>query len=488
MPAMNVLGRTGTPYVSRTATLVFGAALLLTACKPSDVLSVPPPAGVTVAGAYNSQSGAELLFNNGKGQVFQGIARGFSGLIQWTGLLGDEFQLVSFVYLSTDANIEARRTTGGGGFGEAGDATLQTLLAARVTLLQALPLLKQFEPAGAKSKVGEAYALVGYTELIAAENYCAGLPLGQLVVGAGVQYGSPLTRDSLLGTALTDFDSAAANASGSDTIQYLAAIGQARTLLNRGQFAPAAAAVAAVPTSFVYNTDLHPGGYSPGGQNLYDEQSAYFGCGLVNVADHKGGNGLNYFSAADPRIAIDSTIAETCDGYAYMTVNTDTVWYFPTKFGYASELVPMASGIEARLIEAEYALNNSDNATWTADLNALRADSADTHVDSLFPLTADSTTTASTTEQVDVMFRERAFWLYGDGYRVGDMRRLVRQYGRDQNTVFSVGPYPEANNPALPTPLPNYGTDVSFTLPTGAGGLADPNPAYKGCLTPTSTA
>ena len=85
-------------------------------------------------------------------------------------------------------------------------------MASRVTLLQALPLLKQYEPASGRSKVGEAYALIGYDELLAAEDYCAGLPLGQLVPGVGVSYGTPLTRDSLLGVALTDFDSAAANA------------------------------------------------------------------------------------------------------------------------------------------------------------------------------------------------------------------------------------------------------------------------------------
>jgi hypothetical protein len=104
------------------------------------------------------------------------------------------------------------------------------------------------------------------------------------------------------------------------------------------------------------------------------------------------------------------------------------------------------------------------------------------------PLTTDSTTAATAATQVDVMFRERAFWLYGTGTRLGDMRRLVRQYGRDQSTVFPVGPYPYASFPGLPSPVPTYGTDVSLTLPTSAGGLTDPNPNYRGCLTSTKTA
>ncbi len=463
------------------------AASVLTACRPSDVLSVPPPAGVTAASAYNSQTGAEALFANGKGALANAIAAGFGGLLQWTGLLGDEFSIVAYDFIGTDANIDARRTTGGGGYGEPGDRTLQSLMAARVTLLTALPLLKKYEPATGRSKIGEAYALNGYIELLAAEDYCSGLPLGQLVAGVGPQYGSPLTTDSLLGVAETDFDSAAANAGGSDTVQALASIGLARALLNRGQFAAAASAVASVSTTFVYNTELVPGFYSPAGNNLYDTEAAYFGCGLVTVGDFKGTNGLNYISAQDPRMPVSDTIAESCDAFtAYGAL--DSVWYYPLKFPIPSAFIPLASGVEARLIQAEAALQSNDVATWSTDLNALRADSTDTHVDGLLPLTTDSTLTASTPEQVQVMFRERGFWLYGEGYRLGDMRRMIRQYGLDQSTVFPVGPYPQATNPQLPSPLPSYGTDVNLTLPTFGGTVSDPNPAYKGCLTSTKVA
>ena len=33
-------------------------------------------------------------------------------------------------------------------------------------------------------------------------------------------------------------------------------------------------------------------------------------------------------------------------------------------------------------------------------------------------------------------FREKAFWKFGRGQRLGDLRRLVRQYGRTQDKVF----------------------------------------------------
>jgi hypothetical protein len=92
--------------------------------------------------------------------------------------------------------------------------------------------------------------------------------------------------------------------------------------------------------------------------------------------------------------------------------------------------------------------------------------------------------------RVSLQFRERAFWLFGTSTRLGDLRRLIRQYGRDQSTVFPVGPYVNGNNPNLATPIPSYGMDVTLTLPpkvpTSTSATIS-NPAYKGCLTSSAT-
>ncbi|HWZ60012.1 MAG TPA: RagB/SusD family nutrient uptake outer membrane protein, partial [Gemmatimonadaceae bacterium] len=225
---------------------------------------------------------------------------------------------------------------------------------------------------------------------------------------------------------------------------------------------------------------------SSGTPNVYESQlPGMLGCGMVNMSDREGENGLNFVSAQDPRLVVDSTVQQTCDG---------GTWYYPAKFGNPSQYVPLATGVEARLIAAEAALQGGDASTWAADLNALRAAAPSTYlqldsavramktdptgVDSLHP-TQD--------QAVDILFRERAFWLYGTGTRQADLRRLIRQYGRDQNTVFPSGPFANGNNPNLLSPLPSYGTDVSFTLPTAASGNTTTNPNYKGCLVPTST-
>ncbi len=473
-----------------TIVCLIGAGVALSVgiegCRPSDILRVPPPAGVTASTAYQNQSGAEALADNGKANVFQGFSGLSSGdaLLQWSGVLTDEYTWSNFSRGGgAQANIDARMTAGSGGFQEPADQALVTLMDGRITLLAAVAGLKQFEPAGRRTKIGEAYALLGYTELLMAEDYCAGVPLGQLVAGVGPQYGSPITTDSLLGVAEADFDSAVSYAMGSDTVRGLASVGLARTRLARGHYATAATAVSGVPTSFVYNAELQPtfGSGGPGIVNVYAYQLAN-GCGVFSIADREGGTGLNFVSAQDPRLVVDSTLQPTCDG---------GTWYYPVKFGVQVQtFVPLATGVEARLIEADAALQANQPGSWATQLRALRADTADTHV--MFPsadsLPADSAETASHDAQVALMFRERAFWLFGTGTRLGDLRRLIRQYGRDQSTVFPTGPYAKGSNPGLPTPLPNYGTDVSLTLPTPAGRLTDPNTAYKGCLTSTKQA
>ena len=47
--------------------------------------------------------------------------------------------------------------------------------------------------------------------------------------------------------------------------------------------------------------------------------------------------------------------------------------------------------------------------------------------------------------QVDLMFRERAFAMFGTAHRIGDLRRLVRQYGRAVTSVFPTGLYHKDN-------------------------------------------
>ena len=134
--------------------------------------------------------------------------------------------------------------------------------------------------------------------------------------------------------------------------------------------------------------------------------------------------------------------------------------------------------MEALLIEAEAALRAGG--AYLPVLNALRAAPP-----SYFPATASSpnpafpgiatlaplTNPGNDAARVSQLFRERAYWLWLTAHRTGDLRRLVRQYGRSQDAVFPTGPYFRSGNG-------NYGTDVNFPIPSSEDNI----PGFTGCL------
>ena len=73
-------------------------------------------------------------------------------------------------------------------------------------------------------------------------------------------------------------------------------------------------------------------------------------------------------------------------------------------------------------------------------------------VSNLAPLTDPGTAAG----RVAQFFREKAFWTFGRGQRLNDLRRLVRQYGRTQDKVFPSGQDYKGGT---------YGSDVNFPVP-----------------------
>jgi hypothetical protein len=114
------------------------------------------------------------------------------------------------------------------------------------------------------------------------------------------------------------------------------------------------------------------------------------------------------------------------------------------------------------LIEAEAALNAGDP-SWFTTLNTLRA---------TISMPAIQTMPTTTKAQVDLLYRERAFWLYLTGRRLGDMRRLIRNYGRDPETVFPTGPYSSRGG--------NYGTATAIPFVQAVEQRANPR-ILSGC-------
>lgn len=139
-------------------------------------------------------------------------------------------------------------------------------------------------------------------------------------------------------------------------------------------------------------------------------------------------------------------------------------------------------------------------------LDVLRTGAPNTYINAAngVPAFTGDTVTASCggstdTACVKMFFRERAFWLFGTGIRLGDMRREERQYNLPDASVYPHGPYwYDPTDSAIlanahggqsqQPPWITYGQDVSLSVPTGASGLTTINPYLKGgCLAGTST-
>src|SRR5439155_1162225 len=113
----------------------------------------------------------------------------------------------------------------------------------------------KFTPAADTTKLSglsEMLSVAGFTYIFFAENYCSGVPFSTANADGSLVYGSPLTTQQELDTAIARFDAAIAAANAltlpaatKAVFVNLASVGKARALLDEGQFAAAAAERAA---------------------------------------------------------------------------------------------------------------------------------------------------------------------------------------------------------------------------------------------------
>jgi hypothetical protein len=319
----------------------------------------------------------------------------------------------------------------------------------------------------AKGDIGEMFFTLGFEELSLAENFCNGIPLNYTVNGLPV-YGKPLTNDSIFKIALTHFDSALTFSSGSDAksviVKQAASIGKARVLVDLGQYAAAAplVSVANVATSYQYLLTFDQ---TTGDNNIWSLNNSAGRYTVSDSVDNITGtipNALPFFSAKDPRVPTASPSSPKPFD-AVTPLRTQQIW------AGRSDAVPLVSGIDARLIEAEARLQVADYAGMTSILNALRTTSQTIGPLKVAALPALATTPAAKDAAVSLFFREKAFWVFGRGQRLSDLRRLIRQYGRTQDQVFPTGAFHKGGN---------FGADVNLPVPDAE--LTNPN--FKGCL------
>lgn len=292
--------------------------------------------------------------------------------------------------------------------------------------------------------------VAGYSYVMFAETFCPGVPFSKAPVDGGdLQFGEPLTTEQMFTRAADWFDEALNSAGSANTqMANLARIGKARALLGLGQISEAANTVQSVPTDFVYNIEHS--------DNSRRQENGIYIMSTVrqqwSIAEGKGENGLMFRSANDPRTPWEDNDERGQDDI--------TKYYNQLKYTSTSAPVVLASGIEARLIEAEAAVQAADNQAVEDIHNTLRA---------LEGLSADDLSGMDQDELRAYHFKERAFWLFSTGHRQGDLRRLVRIYGKNASDVFPWGTYFKGGQ---------YEPVLSFPVPQSE----ENNPNFQGCL------
>lgn len=337
--------------------------------------------------------------------------------------------------------------------GNTGDGAYVDLHQARRAAVRAFDALGEAEMGGSEV-ASEMKLYEGYTYVALAENFCSNIPFSDPGEGGSIEEpGPPLGKQEVFNDAITRFDEALSIDGGN----LAAAVGKGRALLNLNQPQEAAAAVSGVPTDYLFVLE-HSDNSGDQENPLFNLQSN----GRYSVSDVEGQNGLDYRSAMDPRIP---WVEDPEGGFDQEIPLYLAQKYHPNR----SAPVVLAGGVEARLIEAEAALRAGDPAGMISILNDLRADVTDLmsarvpHYsdvvpgpDDRFPTSLDPLTDPGSEEaQVDMLFRERAFWMYLTGHRLADMRRLVTQYNRDAEDVYPTGAYHKGGT---------YDTDVVMPL------------------------
>lgn len=436
-----------------TLTSLIAAAISLTAlggCNPDEILQVTDP-DIVEPEASRSPEGADAARIGALTRLNIATSGGES-FFHYGGLLADEWRSGD-TFTQRDETDKRTVQTSNANI----NTGLRNLHRARLGAESAVALLKEFAPSPAH-KIGQMYWAQGYIEVQIAEHFCAGV--FSSVDGDLITYGVPVPDTAIFVRAVAHFDSALMNLGGGGTdstrVLHLASLGKGRALLNLGRYAEAGTAVANVPATFRFVME----------HSLTTRENQIWALNnsarRYTMVNRDGGNGLDFIAANDPRLPRCNGGDATCRAQSPAITSSRS---FDSSTPFTAQLVmptresaaPIATGIEARLIIAEAALKAGNDVQWLAELNALR-----TGVPGLTPLVMPLTPV----DRENLMFRERAFWMFGTGHRLGDLRRLVRRYTRTASTVFPLGVFHKGGD---------YGGDTNFPITQAE----ENNPRFK---------
>ena len=412
--------------------------------NPSDVVSAE--AAVAVA--------------NGVIATFKLTTGGGESTWMFGGLLADEWSTSSTFIQNDETDQRVIHEDNGSITGQ-----LRNLYRTRTRANEAIVALNKSRP-DLRSTIAEMYLARGFAEMQLASDFCNGIPVGDGNATPPVD-GLPLSNAQVFTLAAASLDSAMNFSSATDAqsviINRAARIVRARVALALGDFATPTGLVAGIPSTFAYQHtfSVATSTNTLWGQGLSSRRYSVGDSVEGNKRDIQVANALPFASAKDPRIPTVIPVSGSINGQDGLTyARTTTLWGQVTA-------VDVANGTDARMIEAEVALKGGNTTQWLSILNAIRA--APPKLGDIQPAAMAALTDPGTDfARVSLQFREKAFWTFGRGERLGDMRRLINQYGRTELNTFPQGVHYKGGN---------YGKDVNLPVVTDEKN----NPNFKGC-------
>lgn len=269
--------------------------------------------------------------------------------------------------------------------------TYTPLNTARFTNDQAVRLLEGWTDAQVANRqrlIGLNAAMAGHSIVLLAEGFCECV----------IDLGPALTTAQAMDSAIARFDKAiaAATAANATDVLNLARVGKARAQLGKGDLAGAAATAAPVPTEFVFNAthDLNAGTRN---NIIFAQNNQGF---AVSVAPAY--RAMTVGSVADPRV-------RAVDGGRNTTDQINRLWT-QQKYTSLTAGTPIASGVQARLIQAE----GLGAGQGVAIINTLRARTG---------VALPALTAAEQSAFIATVMEERNRELWLQGHRWFDMNR-----------------------------------------------------------------
>lgn len=419
----------------------------LTACSLDHLLNGDDQTEGTVVdpGTLSTYHGALTIYNAARLSMLDAM----NVAVPDVGLMTDELTTISGVSLEVDGRYI---------FSDQGregltSSAYEHFQATRVSAAQAVELLRRYGTDASSALIGNAYAMQAYAIMMLAEMYCSGVPLTEAPFQGKLKYTPGLSTTTLFERAVALFDTAYQYGKDSIPIATFAQVGKGRALLSLGRYTEAAAAVTNVSPNSTYGLSYTN---QQGGFAFWTTNSTTVN--RYRIIPSEGGNGIQWL-ASTPALQ-DKRVPVTSSGEVFVDPVRQKKYTLPTM------TFIVTNHIQALMIAAEAQLQPANNpqGPWLATLNDARATIG-------LAALSDPGTAA---ERIDLLFQERAFWFYLTGQRLGDMRRLVRYYGRLPDKVYPTGAHPAAN-PYNPV----YGNEFVFIPPKTEQEF---NPLFTGCI------